>query len=1258
MKLHLNISLRRALLATMAMVSLHTTQAELNTEYNGGHAYLHGSGTLTASQWNDIWNNSESGTLTLSMGTFCGTADIALESNTYQNGKEFYIGGEGYESNEQTANDGKLTITTGTELNVDRLILGSAKDSTGTLMMTGGTVNAGELIIGGKGSSLVEVNTGATLHAGSGSILLGAEQGANPQSDINTPNLRLKAGGTVTAQNLIIGDAGKGVVQVDDGGILEVNNIYINGEASSWSHLNLHAGAQAGVLTESSGTRKIDNLFIGDENRHGHMVNYTAITVGNTIIGHDGYAEIKEDASLTTDYLLVQSMNDPHKGLDIKGETTVNGVFVTTSGSQVQVLEGGTLTTAGDTGSEVNGTINNSGTWKITGETTINGTIHNNATWNIAGETTTADGSITNNGDLNVDSNLTTGTLDGTGTASIEQNGNWTLQNASSQDSITNKGNMTLVSKATVSATSIDGSGAITLRIDSSTAGGTAIKLTNATNNTITVELDLSNPESLLGVEREFLSVADSHESLATSQFRLTGDTSAGITWDYGYSEITTNGYTLLFQATGNPTDGYSSICFDQYTATYGDITEVYKVRNLEDNTGFSGGSQLSSEDSTIYVYKDGKYGLLGKNVDMSSTAGISARELSIYENNNLIASTGIGLTFRGNVSLHGEADKQAAIGFRDSFFIESSPSAAECKVMPIETITLEAGARVELKDMEVNTTHALLVSGTETNKASLKLDNTTMNIGTDSRNNPLSSYNGVVQTKHHVTPDSHIKHTVINMTNGASLNFIGHSRAHFEHCTLKGTGTIKNADITGGKLIAGNSPGVLELNNTIASQTEISFYFITNPSTGQWNTSGSNSDTTNLLSNYKVTQSVTLNNVSFKALYQQESGTGYADTTKADMNADFQQGASITLFTGNLAGLSGTYTFDTTTLPDLDTGLFWDTTRLFSTGMIFVADNMPIEELGEPVRIANTLVSAGETLLSFGNLAEKQAALRARGTTRTWGSALSAFHRVETNANRTGYNYTSRGGAVGVDYAFTDRTLAGVTFGLSRGENEVSRGSRFYTGGEIEQDGRMLGLYGTHQFRSKGLLDKMQLHLFAAHGWFENESTRTHLRTGSNATGEWDSEAWMLSATLSRNIVTDNDWVFTPFAGLEYLRASMDSFTERDGAAHARYSADEDYRKLTLKLGLGVSKTIGRFTHYASVSYLNDLTRETPTVTASGRGSLTDRACMPGRDAVKFNLGTTVKLNDAWDAYADYAIELRDHATEYHVNVGVGYTF
>lgn len=31
----------------------------------------------------------------------------------------------------------------------------------------------------------------------------------------------------------------------------------------------------------------------------------------------------------------------------------------------------------------------------------------------------------------------------------------------------------------------------------------------------------------------------------------------------------------------------------------------------------------------------------------------------------------------------------------------------------------------------------------------------------------------------------------------------------------------------------------------------------------------------------------------------------------------------------------------------------------------------------------------------------------------------VSVFHRVETNAHRTGYNYTSWGGTVGVGYTF-----------------------------------------------------------------------------------------------------------------------------------------------------------------------------------------------------------------------------------------------
>ena len=119
-----------------------------------------------------------------------------------------------------------------------------------------------------------------------------------------------------------------------------------------------------------------------------------------------------------------------------------------------------------------------------------------------------------------------------------------------------------------------------------------------------------------------------------------------------------------------------------------------------------------------------------------------------------------------------------------------------------------------------------------------------------------------------------------------------------------------------------------------------------------------------------------------------------------------------------------------------------------------------------------------------------------------------------------------------------------------------------------------------------------------------------------------------------------------------------MDSFTEHAGATHARYTMNDAFSRLSARLGIGIRKTMGRFTPYASIAYVSDITRSTPTVTATNRSSITNKASMPGRQALKLELGTSVKLHDAWDAHAGYSVELRDHATEFHANAGVGYTF
>ena len=422
-------------------------------------------------------------------------------------------------------------------------------------------------------------------------------------------------------------------------------------------------------------------------------------------------------------------------------------------------------------------------------------------------------------------------------------------------------------------------------------------------------------------------------------------------------------------------------------------------------------------------------------------------------------------------------------------------------------------------------------------------------------------------------------------------------------------------------------------------------------------------------LSQLLIDKAVTLDGVQVTFVYEKKSDAGTTEAYTAQTTEDgkealakkvtFADGDAITLIdnidkNGDLSELSGSYTVDYESLPTLADDLFWDVDRLFTTGKIYVIS----ERLEEPWRIANTLVSAGETVLNFGRLAEAQASLREAGTTRTWGSAIAMFDSIDSGSTTNGYDYSNWGAAVGVDPAFPSRTVLGVAFGCTWGENEPENGTDFYDGGSIDQDARMIGVYGVHKFRTKGLMNDMKLSAFAAYGMFENSSTRTGLKSGHNATAEWDSDAWVLSASLSRDITTDSGVVFTPYVGVEYTKAGMDDFTEKGKSYNATYTADEDYSNLTVKVGVSVSKTIGSFTPYAGISYICDVARDTPKVTASGKRTITGEASMPGRHALRFNVGTGVKLSDSWDAYAGYSAELRDKATEHNVNVGVSYTF
>ena len=485
------------------------------------------------------------------------------------------------------------------------------------------------------------------------------------------------------------------------------------------------------------------------------------------------------------------------------------------------------------------------------------------------------------------------------------------------------------------------------------------------------------------------------------------------------------------------------------------------------------------------------------------------------------------------------------------------------------------------------------------------------------------------------------------------------------ENSVVKGSGQVKNVKLDKkSKLTVGSSPGVVKASD-LTNDGTTEFYFIT--SSKEWqniqNGAGITATTqTGAISQLYVDANVTLNGaVTF--IYQEwDAAQGKfvtcANTTAARelIGSYITEDTVITFVTGNTSQLTlgENFTIDKDTLPILEDGMEWNFEEMFKSGTVTVIG----EVLEEPVRVANSMVSAGYTVLNFGRVAESQAALRKAGTTRTWGSALANFTSVDSEGARTGYDYNNWGGAVGVDHAFTSRTVLGVAFGYTKGENEAEKSNDYYSGGSIDQDATMLGLYGTHKFRTKGLMNDMKLSAFAAYGWFENSSTRARLKGGNNATAEWDSDAWVLSASLSRDITTDGGLVVSPYVGVEYTKAGMDKFTEKGKTYDATYAADKDYSNLAVKVGLSVSTTIGSFTPYAGIAYVNDVARDTPKVTASGKRTISDEASMPGRNAVQLNIGTGVQLSESWDAYAGYTAELRDKATEHNVNAGVGYTF
>ena len=1278
---------------------------------------------------------------TLNMGTTTvlgaaagATGLICIEDGTAQDADTLVIGSKGTGTIEMM-NDKAVLAANSIEL-------GDAAGSKGTITSNGGTISTRLLTIGDAGTGTV--TTSGTLTASE--IVLG-----NAATGIGTLNI---TGGTVSEiDKLYAGYQGTGTLTTASN--VTATNMYVVGTGSS-------ATATGGTLTSSkatvvggtlatSGTGKLDiakatiaaggKLSLASENNE---IADLSITKGSS-------ATLEKDADALISGTL---LND--------GEVTIkSGAIMTSSGSatndgainnegSLDIENGGSMISLGTISGE-NGSISNRGSLTL-GGTTHQAGVSNSSDLIVTGELKASD-AITNNGSITIqgagrvyagelltegNSTLTivvdkTTTSTGTGEAVI------TLNKETKQP--------VTVSIDTANASALVGKKVDFLMVMEDEDGNlTGLNQTtdfilegNSTaeidweHNRITAEIDGAD------MQISFTQSTGSGNGLTTG---MKFDTvTAAETYEVETPESTDNVDITLEVVTETVEAAAQTETLDEQKTTIDEeastvLSKDDVVQKTEINQGYDDDGKTEKRTNII----------IGKNVQSDNSQGSTSVQTVVANQVTTVTKTddqgttttdtkketvgtgGLALVFDGNTTHKSEANKgkdEAHMGFEEGTSgtvttKDEQDNDVENVLAKVDVVKINEGATVTLENLNMHSTHSI-----EAKNATVILDGADVHIGGsvdpnmfetvtvtvyDENHDPVLGADGKpltkevqVESKYHVSVDSDLDGSTIELKNGATLDFkvVDGDEHHTQHLGsatlenttvvltestlggkkteesgdyeymeiqltgdkshLKGTGHVKKVNMKGGHLSVGNSPGVLNVTDSKFDRTNVNFYFITN--SDAWNFNGTTTDTTTgsgAISQLNINESVTLTNVPVNILFEHlvegtvDTYTQSTDAQIAALAAQFKEGAEIQLITG-LENLTPDSTYTSISgLPELEDGLFWDTSTLFKDGIIRIYG----EILEEPSRIANTLVSAGETVLNFGRLAEAQASLREAGTTRTWGSAIAMFDSIDSGSTTNGYDYSNWGAAVGIDHAFTKNTVVGVAFGCTWGENEAKEDNGYYSAGSIDQDAKMIGIYGVHKFHTKGLLNDVKLSAFAAYGMFENDSTRNGLKSGNTAKAEWDSDAWVLSASLSRDITTDSGVVFTPYVGVEYTTAGMDDFSEQGKSYAADYSADEDYSNLSVKVGVSVSKTYGSITPYANVAFISDIDRTAGEVTATGKRTITGKSALPGRNGFEIGVGATWQLTENLDVNAGYSAEIRDKATEHNARLGVGYTF
>ncbi len=155
------------------------------------------------------------------------------------------------------------------------------------------------------------------------------------------------------------------------------------------------------------------------------------------------------------------------------------------------------------------------------------------------------------------------------------------------------------------------------------------------------------------------------------------------------------------------------------------------------------------------------------------------------------------------------------------------------------------------------------------------------------------------------------------------------------------------------------------------------------------------------------------------------------------------------------------------------------------------------------------------------------------------WGRGYGLFGDRQTEKDAPGYNYQMGGGALGLDYQFTDKFLAGVVFGYTNGYVD-------FAGMRDNSDFRAIhaGLYGNLTW------DKWYLNSTLAYGNVHYDTERFVDLTSEHLTGDLNGNDWTAYFEGGQNVSVTPTVLLQPFVSLQYSLLGLGSYTETGGAS------------------------------------------------------------------------------------------------------------